>query len=432
MLKRKIYNQLLIWKDNINKKPLLLQGSGQTGKSYIVNYFGENEYKGRFISINFLLQPNLKSLFDSDITGEAIVTNLKTLYKDNFTDNLKVLLFLDEIEECPNAIIALKKLSSISTIDVIVSGTLLGIYFKNVSLLPTKYVDYLTLYPLDFEEFLWSAGFDENIGSILNDLFISKKQVNETMHLFYMNYFKQYLIVGGMPEVVTIYQRTKDFSMVLIYQKKILSDYKDYIFKHCTKGDKLKARECFDSIPYQLDKDNHKFQYKIVSKQARSASYEGSINWLIEAGMICKCNNLSSISMPLQQYKEKDSFRIYLIDHGLYIAMLGEETQKIIYFDSEGVSKGGVYENFMANTLLRNDKQLFYYEKDSKVEVDFVTNSKDEIAVIDVKAGNQNSASLKYLINNNSTSLACKVSNNNLGVWDKYITIPYYLAMFIK
>ena len=431
MLKRKILNRLIDWKTLNEKKCLIIEGVRQVGKTYIVNYFGENYYED-YIYINFELDKSKKMIFDGDITKDEIYTRLSLLYRNNFQKKSKKLLFLDEIQACPNAITALKSLAMEDRFDTIASGSLLGVHYNQVSSFPVGYVDRLTMYPLDFEEFLWANDIEESPVNSLKDCFDKKKQVPEIIHQEMLKIFRQYIAVGGMPEIVQDFINNKDYNQVLKNQNRILEDYRSDIAKYATKKEKVKARECFESIPFQLGKDNKKFQYKYVSKGGRSSIYETSIQWLIDAGIVLKCNNLSKPEIPLITNKRIDAFKLYFSDIGLLVSMLGESAQTKILFGDLGVSKGAVYENVIAALLKQNGYDLYYFEKDTRFEIDFIIEKDNEVTGIEVKSGdNTRSKSLKSFINNYFGDKAIKLSTKNCYFTEKEIRLPLYMIMFI-
>ncbi len=300
MFERKIFDRLMEWKDSKGKKSLIIEGARQVGKTFIVNEFAKKYYgKDSYIYINFELDQTKKKIFEEDITADSIYMKLSLLFREVIKSKKKILLFLDEIQSCPRAITALKSLTIDSRLDVIASGSLLGVNYKNVSSFPVGYVERLKMFSMDFEEFLWANDVSHTVIEDLKNSYNNDEQVSSIMHYEMMKLFREYIVCGGMPEVVQVYIDTLDFDLVLTAQNRILDDYQSDIAKYASGSEKVKAKECFSSIPNQLGKDNKKFQYKYVSKGGRSSTYEGSIQWLIDAGIVLKCNNITTPKIPL-------------------------------------------------------------------------------------------------------------------------------------
>jgi uncharacterized protein len=432
MLKRKIMNYLDNWYSKSHKKALIVEGARQVGKTYIIRDFGLKKYGSNFIEINFNLNLEAKDIFKHNLTAEYLYTQFSILYRAPFANGKKVLLFLDEIQSCPEAITALKSFTEDQRIDVIASGSLLGIHYNQVSSFPVGYVERITLYPLDFEEYLWALGYDHQTIQLLKKHFINKEQIPEALHQNFMKLFREFIVTGGMPEVLNDFVAKKDFNSIFEIQKRILEDYKSDIAKYATSTEKVKAREVFNSIPFQLGKENKKFQYKHVSKGGRSSTYEGSIQWLVDAGITYKCHALVTPEIPLISYKKIDIFKLYMVDIGLLVAMLGVDAQTQILLNHLGIAKGAVYENIIALFLVQQGYDLYYYEKPSGLEVDFIISKEEKVYAIEVKSSdNVKSKSLNYLINNSDVDLGIKLSSKNIHIDDKIARIPLYLALFI-
>ncbi|MFA5692944.1 MAG: AAA family ATPase [Acholeplasmataceae bacterium] len=431
MLKRKITEDLIKWYHNKDKKPLIVEGARQVGKTYIINEFASKFYGEQAILINFFFEPHRKELFEKDISPETLYLKFSLLYRKQFLSKKRVLLFLDEIQACPNAITALKSFAIDNRIDVIASGSLLGVHYNQVTSFPVGYVERLTLYPLDFKEFLWANGHEESL-KILKNYYDKRKKVPNVIHEEFMKLFRTYIAVGGMPEVVLSFIKDNDFNKILKIQTRILNDYQDDIAKYATKTEKVRAREVFDSIPFQLGKDNKKFQYKYVSKGGRSSTYSGSIQWLMDAGIAYKCNALSNLEIPLPMYKLIDSFKLYIVDIGLLVSMLGVDVQTNILLNDLGIAKGAIYENIIGIILKQNGYNLYYYERRSGLEIDFVISKNNKVIAIEVKSGNNlRSKSLQTLIKEGSIDTSIRLSAKNINKSDKILDLPLYLSIFI-
>lgn len=309
---------------------------------------------------------------------------------------------------------------------------MLGVHYKKVSSFPVGYVERLTLYPLDFEEFL-KALSQTNLFEIIKTNYKNKERPEMIFHRQMLDYFIKYIVIGGMPEVVKTYLKTNDFSKVFINQQNIVNDYKDDIAKYGDSFEIVKAREVFDSIPFQLSKVNKKFQYSHVKKGGRSSVYEGSIKWLIDAGIVFKAKLLTKFEVPLITFSNPNSFKIYLVDTGLLVAMLGKDAQQMLLMNNLGIAKGAIYENIIATILKYNNHDLYYYKRSSGLEIDFITTINTEIVSIEVKSGeNTKSKSLKTLLDEKRISYGIRLSRKNFNEGDKVKSYPLYLSAFIR
>jgi len=433
MLKRKITSKLSEWKQREGKKSLIIEGARQVGKTFSIDDFAKRNYGiDNYIYINLEFNKTARSIFDGDIDGHKIFDSLSLLYRDKFIDNNRKLLFIDEIQSYPRAITALKALTIDNRLDVIASGSLLGVHYNHVSSFPVGYVERMEMNPLDFEEFLWSQKIKNKEIETLKQCYERGKQVPIVLHNEMMRLFREYVVIGGMPEIITIYNKSKDYNEVLSNQKRIIEDYRSDIAKYTIKKDKVRARECFESIPFQLGKDNKKFQYKNVSKGGRSSIYESSVQWLIDAGIVLKCNNLVVPKIPLNTYRRVDAYKLYLSDIGLLVSMLGSDAQTKILFGDLGISKGAIYENVVGNLLHQLGYDLYYFEKGSKLEIDFIIIKDSMVTGVEVKsADNTQAKSLKSFMENHGGEKAVKLSSKNLYYNQKENRIPLYMIMFL-
>ena len=288
MLKRKIYKKLIEWKNAKKNECLLIKGARQVGKTFLLKRFGEKEYS-KFYYIDFYANEELKNIFDGSLEAKDIYSKM-SLYIENFKiEDGNTLIFLDEIQFCPRARTALKFLSMDKRCDVIASGSMLGLHYKEIDSVPVGYEKQMEMHSLDFEEFLWALGINENAIDTLNDIFNSKEKIDSVLNEKYLEYINDYLVVGGMPEVVNEYIKNKNYQDVNQVQNKILNSYRDDIIKYADNSEKNKILKCFDTITVQLAKENTKFQYSKIEKYATNKKYENSIMWLIDAGIIKKC-----------------------------------------------------------------------------------------------------------------------------------------------
>lgn len=433
MLRRKIYDKLLAWKNSTGKKDaVLLRGVRQCGKTYIVREFGKREYKN-FIEINFIERPDMQAVFSGNLDVDSMVQQIKLSMPGCQFIPGETLLFLDEIQDAPNARTSLKFWTQDGRFDCIASGSLLGIDYKNEVSIPVGYEQQLIMRTLDFEEFLWALGVEVNLKEMLAPYVDGVKRVPEAMHNSLNKYLQEYMVVGGLPEVVDTYIATKDFYQVHLLQEKILRDYQDDIAKYALNQDKIKAKQCFLSIHRQLSKENHKFQYSVVEKKATARKFTSSLDWLHNAGLIDFAYNVNSPWFPLKAYVKEDQFRVYLCDIGLLVAMYGYQLKIALLSDAlEGPAKGGIYESLVADILAKRGEELYYYKKeDSTLEIEFILERDCKLVPVEVKARKGSTRSLNELLKMDNIERGYKLTAQNNGVVEKKITLPLYMAAII-
>ena len=422
MLKRKIYNDLLNWKSTRKeekvKKCLLVKGARQVGKSYIIQEFGKNEYKS-FLYIDFFRQPELKSIFDGELTSEEILKRITANIRDFRLVPGETLFFFDEIQRCGNARTAIKFLAEDLRFDVISSGSLMGLtYGENddeetevPESIPVGYESQITMYSLDFEEFLWAYGYDENAISVLRSYYESGEAVPVGIHNKYESIFREYMVVGGMPEVVADFVVNKDFNRVDSIQSDIIAEYRDDISKHAKGKEKQLVRMCYDAVPKQLAKELKKFQYSTVEKGQTRRKYGGSVQWLKDSEIVNACYNISEPYLPLMANAKEDQFKLYINDTGLLCCMYGFETKRAVLNDTlRGNARGGIYENIISECLLKRGYTLYYFKPDSEHEIEFLIEKNGEVIPIEVKAGNNPTPSLNSFLENFSPSCAYNIA----------------------
>ncbi|WP_277259047.1 ATP-binding protein [Phascolarctobacterium succinatutens] len=433
MLRRKIYDKLLAWKNNKGKKDaILLRGVRQCGKTYIVREFGKREYKN-FIEINFIERPDMQAVFSGNLDVDNMVQQIKLSMPGCQFIPGETLLFLDEIQDVPNARTSLKFWTQDGRFDCIASGSLLGMDYKNEVSIPVGYEQQLIMRTLDFEEFIWALGAEVNLKEMLAPYVDGAKRVPEAMHNSLNKYLQEYMVVGGLPEVVDTYIATKDFYQVHLLQEKILRDYQDDIAKYALNQDKIKAKQCFLSIPRQLSKENHKFQYSVVEKKAAARKFTSSLDWLHNAGLIDFAYNVNSPWFPLKAHVKEDQFRVYLCDIGLLVAMYGYQLKIALLSDAlEGPAKGGIYESLVADILAKRGEELSYYKKeDSTLEIEFILERECKLVPVEVKARKGSTRSLNELLKMDNIERGYKLTAQNTGVVEKKITLPLYMAAII-
>ena len=410
MFKRKIINELTAWKNSTGKKKaLVIKGLRQIGKTYSVCAFAKENYEN-VIYINFKNDSSAKKVFAGDFNVDRITLDLSALMpKVRFVPYKTVLIF-DEVQECSDARASIKEFMLDGRYDIICTGSLLGIkgYNKKPNRgVPTGFEHIVYMKPMDFEEFLWAKGINDDVLAELRRCYEEKVPVSESLHNSMLRYFKEYICVGGLPYVVDRFLSTNDMNVVYSEQKDIIEEYKDDFGKHLDENENEKIdltllsriNKVFDSIPAQLAKENKKFTYSLL---------EGN--------------------------KIKDVFKIYMQDSGLFVAMLEEGSAWHILNGDFGIYKGAIYENIIADAFSKKSKPLYYYHKDSGLEIDFVTKYKEKATLIEVKASNGNIKSSKTVLKNKAqynTDLCIKFGECNVGFTGEILTLPYYMAFMI-
>jgi len=431
MLKRKQYDELLRWKSRKDKQCLVVKGARQVGKTFIIEQYARENYK-HHATLNFEKNPAYKTIFDGDLDIETLIKQITLRVPNVKLVPGETLLFLDEIQSCPRARTALKFLSLDGRFDVIASGSLLGINYKEVPSYPVGYVEHLEMHSLDFEEFLWANGITPGSIADVRGYYEHRRPVPAAMHERMIELFKEYIVIGGMPRAVDEFVNTHNFASVLRIQKAILNDYTDDIAKYAEGAEKAKARACFMSIPKHLARDYKKFQYSIVERGGSARKYGGSLMWLYDAGVINLCHNLSQPELPLEGNARSDIFKVYMRDTGLLIAMLEEGSQEDIIDGNLGIYKGAIYENIIADIFGKAGKKLYYYEQNGKLEIDFIIRRNKSATAIEVKsADNTKSKSLDAVIARYASLRGIKLSTKNVGGTEAFDSFPLYMAMFL-
>ncbi len=438
MLQRKIEKILLDWKNTIDHKPLIVKGCRQCGKTFSVLDFANKHYE-HVVYLNFFANPQYASVFSGQLDVDHITMLLSALMgRDAIFEAGKTILVLDEIQECPDARTSLKFFKLDGRYDVIGTGSLLGVKgygSKEPKSIPVGYETVIDMYPLDFEEFLWANGISEQIIALLKDSLQNEKAIPEALHQRLRELLLQYTVVGGMPDAVQTFVNTKRMDEVLQIQRDIVRSYEDDMVKYADKKDKPVIRECFQSIPKQLSKENKKFQYSVVKKGATASKFEGSLQWIEDAGIISRCYNLSITELPLDGNAEQNIFKVYMRDMGLFVAMLEDGTQFDILQGNLFGYKGAIFESLIADIFAKMGRKLYYYHKDSGLEVDFVIRYKGECVLVEVKANSGNTKSTKTILNHPEkyhVNSAIKLGDYNIGRSEKILTLPLYMAFLLN
>ena len=445
MFKRKITDEMLAWKNTSNKKALIVKGLRQVGKTTSVRAFAQDNYEN-VVYVNFKSNYSAKRIFDDDLVINRITTDLSALLPDARFVPYKTVIIFDEIQECANARSSIKAFVEDGRYDVIGTGSLLGIkgYNKKKSKgVPVGFEKTIYMKPMDFEEFLWAKGIQQNVIDYLKDSYRSLTRISETTHRAMIRYFKEYICVGGMPRVVNVFVTSNDMNAVYDEQRDLIEEYKDDFGKHLDENEQeetnmvllTRINNVFDSIPAQLAKENKKFVFSAMSKKGRSSEYMPAIQWLKDYGLINFCYNLSTIDRPLEGYKIDNIFKLYFVDSGLFISMLERGTASKILNDNLNIYKGAIYENIIADAFSKNGISLCYFHKESGLEIDFASVINDLLSIVEVKARTGNSKSAKTVLNDKiryNADNMIKLGEYNIGVKGNMITLPFYLSFLLQ
>ena len=439
MLRRKIEEVLIKWKNTPNHKPLIIKGCRQCGKTFSVNAFAK-EYYTHVVYLNFFEHPDYKLAFEGSKQIDSIVMNLTALLPNSRFVSGQTCIILDEIQECSAARTALKFFKIDGRYDVIATGSLLGVCgYKgdetDYNSIPVGYEQHIEMFPLDFEEFLWANGINQGIIELLTKSLQERTPIPPAIHQRMRQLILEYTIVGGMPEVVNRFIATHNMSDVLEEQHSIITGYKEDMVKYAANEDKVRLRAAFDSIPRQLSKENKKFQFSVIKKGARAKEYITGIQWLEDAGIIIRCRNLSITELPLEGNAIEDSFKVYMRDTGLFVSMLEDGTQFDILQGRLYGYKGAIFENLIADIFTKMGRKLYYYRKDSGLEIDFVIRYHSECILVEVKASTGNTKSTKTILQHPDkyhVYQAIKLGDYNIGEKDGILTLPIYLAFLLR
>ena len=437
LLKRKIDSYLEAWKQNPNHKPLIIKGARQIGKTESVRAFGKANYES-VLEINFVLQKKFRGIFDDGYEVDTIIKNISLLEPSWEFIPGKTLIFFDELQKCPDCATSLKSFCQDKRFDVICSGSLMGIYYEEIESNAVGFKDDYEMYSMDFEEFLWAKGYSpaqiEDLYTHMLYLMPFSKLEMDTM----MDVFRDYMTLGGMPEVIKTYISNGHFGGTLKIQRQLLKDYEEDITKYAKETDKAKILAIYNHISTFLAKDNKKFQVTKVAKGARNREYVGCVDWLKEAGVINVAYCLDKAELPLKGNYEANNYKIYYHDTGLLIASLDEEAQEDLRANKNfGTYKGAIYENIVGEMLVKSGyKDLYFFKKDNPaLEMDFFVRDANTLIPVEVKSNDGATASLNHLIDWNSYSdihYGIKLGYKNIGWNGKFYTFPYFLTFMVK
>ncbi len=435
-LPRKIDTYLIDWRNTESRFPLIIKGARQIGKTEAIRHFAKSNYKS-VVEINFVLQKQYKSIFDDGFEVNTILKNISMLNPEFEFPAGETLIFFDEIQDCINCATSLKSFKIDGRFDVICSGSLMGINYNEIESNSVGYKEDYEMYSLDFEEFLWAKGYRaEQIEALYQKL----RDVTPLSKLEYdimLENFKEYMVLGGMPGVVFTFVTQKNYSGTLRMQKQLLLDYEEDITKYAHGLDKGKILDIYRKIPVFLGKENKKFQISKVKAGARNRDYVGTMEWLDNAGIINICYCMAAPELPLKGNYNPGNYKIYFRDTGLLIGSLEEEVQQDLRYNKNfNAYKGAIYENVVADMLVKQGYSLYFYRNEkSTLEMDFFVRDSDSLIPIEVKANDSSTASLNTLIEKElyqDIKYGIKLANKNIGFNGKFYTIPYFLTFLLK
>lgn len=429
---RKIMRYLEAWKNSPHRKPLILQGARQVGKTYAVLEFGRTHYDN-VAYFNFETSPRLAQTFAEDISPDYLIPVLSHIAGQTIVRE-RTLIVLDEVQLCERALTSLKYFcEDAPEYHIIVAGSLLGVAVNREAFsFPVGKVDMKTMYPMDMEEFLLAMG-EEALAQRIRACFDTDTPLPAALHEAAMQQYRQYLTVGGMPECVLQYAQTQDHVLVRHTQDTILAGYLNDMSKYNTQNEIKKTRLVYDNVTVQLSKKNTRFQYKLIKKGARAAEFENALEWLCLSGVISRVYRAEQVKKPLENYRDIDAFKVYVSDLGLLCAKKNLAAADILYMSEElNDFKGGMAENYAQTQLIANGYQTYYWESDRGAEVDFVIQREGRLIPIEVKsADNTRAKSLKVYMDTFAPDYAIKLSARNFGFEDGKKTVPLYAAFCI-
>lgn len=436
LLKRKIDKYLTDWKNRSDRKPLIIKGARQIGKTRSVEWFAGQNYAS-VIEINFIEQKKYREIFNDGFEVDAILKNISLLNPELKFIPGDTIFFFDELQACPNCATSLKFFKLDGRFDVICSGSLMGISYNEIESNSVGYKEDYEMHSMDFEEFLWAMGYNDEFTADLLSHMLDVRPLSELQMDTLMSLFRDYVIIGGMPEVVSTYVRNKNFSGTLDIQRQLLKDYEEDITKYVEGLDKAKVKAVYNHISTFLAKENKRFQITKIARNARNRDYMGCVEWLADAGVVNVCYCLNQPELPLKGNYDPKMYKIYFKDTGLLIASLDEEAQEDLRANKNlGTYKGAIYENIVGDMLVKQGYRLFYYHSDRPaLEMDFFIRDADSLIPVEVKANGGATASLNRLLNDdkyNDVKYGIKLGYRNIGFNGKFYIFPYFLTFLLR
>lgn len=436
LLRRKIDAYLLAWKSNADRKPLIVKGARQIGKTRSIESFARQNYKN-VILINFVEQKMYKAIFDDGFEVDAILKNISLLNPEFKFVPGETIFFFDELQACPNCATSLKFFKIDGRFDVICSGSLMGINYKEIESNSVGYKEDYEMHSMDFEEFLWAKGYLDDFIDELYRYMLEVKPLGTLQMDILFGLFRDYVTIGGMPEVVNTYIKNKNFSGTFAIQKQLLKDYEEDITKYVEGLDKTKVKAVYNHISTFLAKESKRFQITKIGKNARNRDYIGCVEWLADAGVINICYCMNHPELPLKGNYDSKLYKIYYKDTGLLIASLDEEAQEDLRANRNlGTYKGAVYENIVGDMLVKQGYGLYYYSSDRPaIEMDFFVRDANSLIPVEVKANDGATASLNNLLKDDrfpDIKYGIKFGYKNIGFNGKFYAFPYFLAFLLR
>ncbi len=436
ILKRKIDAYLESWKNNPERKPLIVKGARQIGKTRSIEHFAAQHYK-HVVKINFVEQIKYRDIFNDGFEVDTILKNISLLNPSLEFIPHDTLFFFDELQACPNCATALKFFQLDGRFDVICSGSLMGINYQEIESNSVGYKEDYEMHSMDFEEFLWAKGYDEQFIDNLYQSMIEVKPLSALQMEVLFTLFRDYICIGGMPEVVSTYIRNNNFSGTLSLQKQLLKDYEEDITKYVEGLDKAKVKAVYNHIPTFLAKENKRFQITKIGRNARNRDYVSSVEWLADAGIVNLCYCLNYPELPLKGNYDPKLYKIYFKDTGLLIASLDDEAQEDLRANKNlGTYKGAIYENIVGDMLVKQGYQLYYYNSDKpSLEMDFFVRDAHSLIPVEVKANDGATPSLHNLLKGDKygdIQYGIKLGYKNIGFNGQFYTFPYFLTFLLR
>lgn len=435
-LSRKIDLFLTEWKKDENRLPLIVKGARQIGKTEAIRHFAKNAY-GSVVEINFALQKQYKTIFDNGFEVDTILRNI-SLYNPEFAfPEGDTLIFFDELQDCVNCATSLKSFKEDGRFDVICSGSLMGVNYKEIESNSVGYKEDHEMFSLDFEEFLWAKGYKPGLIEELYQKMLTLTPLTPNEYDVMLENFREYMVLGGMPAVVFAFVSQKNYSGTLKMQRQLLLDYEEDIIKYAEGFDKARILDVYRKIPAFLGKDNKKYQISKVKKGARNREYIGTVDWLSNAGIVNVCHCLNAPELPLKGNYDPNNYKLYFADTGLLVGALDDEAQDDLRANRNfNTYKGALYENVVGEMLVKQGYKLYFYRNErGTLEMDFFVRDAGSLVPVEVKANDSSTPSLRSLIEKEEypdVRYGVKFANKNLGFNGKFYTIPYFLAFLLK
>ena len=442
MYRRKIEKTLQTWLETPLHKPIVVKGVRQCGKTSSVMDFARSHFKN-VVYLDFREHPDYRKFFTPNLEVDSIIMRITAAIPNAEIEAGNTCFVFDEIQDCPKARGSLKYFHLDGRFEVMCTGSLLGVNGyktpdekkeEEEASIPVGFEDIVNMYPMDFEEWLWANGIRDMHVDYLKQSLANETPVEEALNNRFQELLYQYIVVGGMPEVVATFMETRQIGKVLSVQRRIIDEYKSDMLKYALPTDKSRIRECFESIPAQLSREYKKFSYSVVRSGGRGRDYTGSLQWIEDAGIIRRCYNTEITELPLDGHKIRNEFKVYMADIGLLVSMLEEGTQSSILEGDLLSYKGAITENLVADIFGKMGRKLYYFHKDGGVELDFLIRYNGRCTPVECKATTGNAKSMRTVINHPEkyhVTSAIKLGNYNIGRNNQLLTLPLYMAFLL-